>query len=52
MAQSKANFSYLRAFYNGTYGTFCAISKGVGLAGYQNILDRLFIAHIKNIAYI
>ena len=53
---SKSYFSYQRDFYKFChlrvpYGakmdTFCAISKEVGLAGYQNI-----IAHIKDIAYI
>ena len=34
--------------YMTPYGTFCATAQGVALACYQNILDRSFIAHIKD----
>ena len=52
----KSYFSYVRSLYKfrrlqvpyGTKkGTFYALSRGVGLASYQNILDRFLIACIK-----
>jgi hypothetical protein len=32
-------------------GTLCAISQGVGLEGYKNIVDRCLIAHIEAISH-
>jgi hypothetical protein len=56
----KSYFLYLRAFYklrhlqvpHVTKMALSAISQVVALAGYKNIEDRFFIAHIKDIALI
>jgi lipoprotein signal peptidase len=56
----KSHFLYLRVFYKlrhlqvplGTKMALCAISQVVALAGYQNIVDRFFMARMKDIAHI
>ena len=45
-------FHHLQVPYGTKNANFCAISHGVGISNYQNIVDRCLRANIKDISHI